>query len=146
MKRFNDRGHYEINQNYIYLYRFKAQLFILLGDNDEHKISLMSRLKHEPDRLIHKSDFDRRLLSEGRLFGDFDHAFLASFFTNWHDLVFKRKEVKYELHSCGLVGEAVNEELFKAKFYNCFGEVIFDECNYHLIYEGDPQKTALDNN
>ncbi|WGK66198.1 hypothetical protein [Croceiramulus getboli] len=134
----NDRGHYEMIQVYLYLYKYRHQFFLTIGSNDEHQTKSLSRLKLIENKIELKFNYDTQVFSEGTMFGDYDAHFCIDFSVEWHEIIFKRADFEYQIRSLGMVALKSKKKGFKAQFYNCFGDVLFEECHYDLIYEGNP--------
>jgi len=149
-KRFllrNERGYSfkEESLSYIYIYKYLNSFFLTGSDNDEYIKQQYKRLKIENNELSLIYDYDSYSILKGNIQGDFFNSFFIDFNIQWHDVLFEKEGVDYSIKSLGLVGKKINESSFKGEFYNCFGDVLFQEDTFNLIHEVLPSELSENN-
>lgn len=112
----------------------------------------MERDEEKMKEFIEKISIDNQginyfSIAKGFIKGDFYKSFLIDFDNrNGMNLsILKHENKEYRgMDSIGMVGEYIDEKTFKAKFYNCFGDIIFNEDTFNLIHEGFPSNSSKD--
>lgn len=112
-----------------------ASALLVYGNDDDKAIRVLKKSK------IDGTGINYLLTPKGYLKGDLKETFLIDFDTSKGVNLSVLKHDGYEyrgMDSIGLIGKFINESSFNAAFYNCFGDKLFDEDKFILIYESFP--------
>ena len=122
---------------------YKKNALFLAGEDMEDK-KVIEIINH---KRFKASSLELKFLisPQGRINGDLTKNFLIDFDTTQagYAQIFNHKGKKYTgIQSIGMSGKYIDNTSFKAKFYNCFGDIIFNEDLFDLIHEGFPSDSS----